>query len=181
VISNPELEKQAQQFDEHPAFTQLNDPPPISNYEQQQTLSTPIPPSPTTLQAPCSPSSIPEFTPLAVLGRGAFSKILLVQDKMNGQLYAMKVLRKIDVVTIGHETHVLTEQAILSRMSHPFVCRLYYAFQSTSKLYMVMSYAAGGDLFTLLRRRTLSEKQVAFYMAELVCALRYIHIHNVGK
>ena len=96
-----------------------------------------------------------------MLGRGAYSKILQVYDPSTGSMFAMKVLRKAALVQAAHYAHVLLEQSILSRMEHPFVCRLYYAFQSPDKLYMVMSYAAGGDVFTLLRRRPLTEADVA--------------------
>lgn len=136
-------------------------------------------PAPEATAAPVDPNYIPEFQPLAVLGRGAYSKIIQVRARDTGTLYAMKVLRKIDVVSVGHESHVLTEQAILARLAHPFVCRLFYAFQSQSKLYMVMTYAAGGDLWTLIRRQQLSEALCAFYTAELVLALRYAHAANV--
>jgi hypothetical protein len=166
---------------------------PSNSSSSSLTAAPPSAPSAVPAPAPDSPDYIPEFQPLAVLGRGAYSKILLVRDVsaskgrsssggvgLSGDhLYAMKVLRKVDVVSVGHEGHVLAEQAILARMSHPFVCRLFYAFQSRSKLYMVMSYAAGGDMWTLLRRQRLSEELCAFYIAELVLALRYTHACGV--
>ena len=129
--------------------------------------------------ASASAISIPSLIPLAVLGRGAYSKIVQVYDRSTRCMFAMKVIRKSGLTHPKHYSHVVLEQEILARMEHPFVCRLYYAFQSTEKLYMVMSYAAGGDLFTLLRRRQLSEADVALYAAELVLALRYIHRHGI--
>ena len=141
-------------------------------------------PSPNPYSSPSSASaasaiSIPSLVPLAVLGRGAYSKIVQVYDRSTRCMFAMKVIRKAGLTHPKHYSHVVLEQEILARMDHPFVCRLYYAFQSTEKLYMVMSYAAGGDMFTLLRRRQLTEADVALYAAELVLALRYIHRHGI--
>ena len=141
-------------------------------------------PSPDPYASPSSTSgpsaiSIPSLIPLAVLGRGAYSKIVQVYDRSTRCMFAMKVIRKSGLTHPKHYSHVVLEQEILARMEHPFVCRLYYAFQSTEKLYMVMSYAAGGDMFTLLRRRQLCEADVALYAAELVLALRYIHRHGI--
>lgn len=161
------------------AQTNSTTPAPIDN-SMSPSPSTSTLPTPTVDTAVHNdPNYIPEFQALSVLGRGAYSKILQVRDKQSGNLYAMKVLRKHDVVQIGHQSHILTEQSILARLNHPFICHLFYAFQSEQKLYMVMSYAAGGDLFSLIRRGRMSEYQVAFYMAELICALRYIHKHGI--
>ena len=139
----------------------------------------PSPSHPPQPPRPSSPISIPSLLPLAVLGRGAYSKILQVFDPHTRAMFAMKVLRKSALTQPAHYAHLLLEQSILSRMDHPFVCRLFYAFQSVEKLYLVMSYAAGGDLFTLLRRRPLTEGDVALYAAELILALRYLHRHCI--
>ena len=160
-------------------------PPPQSSYlsnasPDPSSQSQPPPTSPSSSSSlSSSVISIPCLVPLAVLGRGAYSKILQVFDRASQSMFAMKVISKAALTQRSQYAHVLAEQSILARMEHPFVCRLHCAFQSQLKLYMVMSYAAGGDLFTLLRRRTLTEAEVALYAAELVLALRYIHRHGV--
>ena len=168
-------------------------PSPQSSYPSHASPDAASPPQPAAASSPSSPSSqqtaaspssssvisIPALVPLAVLGRGAYSKILQVFDRQSQSMFAMKVISKAALTQRSHYAHVLAEQSILSRMEHPFVCRLHCAFQSQLKLYMVMSYAAGGDLFTLLRRRSLTEAEVALYAAELTLALRYIHRHGV--
>ena len=174
-----------------PSDAHTNSPSPFASQPSPNPYSSPSPssanpyssPSSSASASPSSPSSaaisIPSLVPLAVLGRGAYSKIVQVYDRSTRRMFAMKVIRKSGLTYPSHYSHVLLEQEILSRMEHPFVCRLYYAFQSSDKLYMVMSYAAGGDMFTLLRRRQLSEADVALYAAELVLALRYIHTHGI--
>jgi serine/threonine protein kinase len=116
-----------------------------------------------------------DFKAIAVLGRGAYSKIVQVQDKKTKEVYAMKVLRKNDVIQSRHVRHVMAERNILKVCAHPFIVKLYYSFQTQSKLYMIMDFAAGGDLFTYLRRKGLAEPVACFYTAELVLGLRHIH------
>lgn len=68
----------------------------------------------------------------------------------------------------------------MSKTESPFVVNLHYAFQSASRLYLVMDYMAGGELFLLLKKRQkLKEEVVQFYAAELVIALDYLHSQNV--
>ena len=183
-------------FSLSPSFHAVASPLPRASHAASPTdaprqlpVTTRLPPLPQPLLVPfvlasasasaASSISIPSLIPLAVLGRGAYSKIVQVYDRSTRCMFAMKVIRKSGLTHPKHYSHVVLEQEILARMDHPFVCRLYYAFQSTEKLYMVMSYAAGGDMFTLLRRRQLSEADVALYAAELVLALRYIHRHGI--
>lgn len=121
-----------------------------------------------------------DFEVVAVLGKGAFSKILLVRLIRTQELFAMKILVKKDVIRRKIVDHVMTEKSILMRLDHPYVIKLYFTFQSSTQLYLVMSWAAGGDLFTSLRRRGLSEPLACFYTAELVCALRYLHENGIA-
>eukprot|EP00457_Paulinella_chromatophora_P001379 gb/GEZN01001381.1/.p1 GENE.gb/GEZN01001381.1/~~gb/GEZN01001381.1/.p1 ORF type:complete len:874 (+),score=102.83 gb/GEZN01001381.1/:99-2720(+) len=116
-----------------------------------------------------------DFEPIAVLGRGAYSKIVQVKERKTSEIYAMKVLRKNDVIQSRHVRHVMAERNILKMCAHPFIVKLYYSFQTQTKLYMIMDFAAGGDLFTYLRRKGLAEPVACFYTAELVLGLRHIH------
>lgn len=116
---------------------------------------------------------------LAVIGQGAFSKIFQVRCKRTKALFAMKVLNKKQVVKSRQERHVITERNIMAKMNNPFVVRMTSAFQTSKHLYMVMTWAAGGDLFTSLRRAGLAEQLACLYVAELVVALRYLHAQKV--
>jgi len=120
-----------------------------------------------------------DFVVLAVLGRGGYGKVLLVRHLASGQLYAMKTLHKKAVIARKQVLRTMTEKEILTRVKHPFIVNLTFAFQSRAKLYMVMEYVEGGDLFTLLSTRGLASPQRAqLYAAELVLALG--HLHSLG-
>eukprot|EP00735_Rhodelphis_limneticus_P008517 TRINITY_DN2155_c0_g1::TRINITY_DN2155_c0_g1_i1::g.12753::m.12753 TRINITY_DN2155_c0_g1::TRINITY_DN2155_c0_g1_i1::g.12753 ORF type:complete len:456 (-),score=146.91,sp/P54644/KRAC_DICDI/44.54/1e-132,Pkinase/PF00069.20/1.9e-75,Pkinase_Tyr/PF07714.12/9.4e-36,PH/PF00169.24/1.3e-23,PH_11/PF15413.1/1.1e-08,PH_3/PF14593.1/1e-05,PH_3/PF14593.1/1.6e+02,Kinase-like/PF14531.1/19,Kinase-like/PF14531.1/3.4e-05,Pkinase_C/PF00433.19/1.4e-05,PH_9/PF15410.1/9.9e-05,PH_9/PF15410.1/4.6e+03,PH_8/PF15409.1/0.00068,PH len=121
-----------------------------------------------------------DFDILSVLGKGSFGKVLLVKKKNSGELLAMKVLKKESVIKQNEIQHTRTERAILQRIKHPFIVGLQYAFQTNEKLYMVMDYVAGGELYFHLRNeRRFPEKRVKLYMAELVLALEYLHKLNI--
>uniref|UniRef100_A0A1A9WI21 non-specific serine/threonine protein kinase n=1 Tax=Glossina brevipalpis TaxID=37001 RepID=A0A1A9WI21_9MUSC len=124
------------------------------------------------------------FTLICVLGTGACGKVFLVRK--NGgdddeELYAMKVLRKDEVVQ-GKKIaeHTTTERQVLEAIQQsPFLVGLHYAFQTDSKLYLVLDYVSGGELFTHLdKAKYFSEATVKIYIAEVVLALE--HLHKLG-
>ncbi|KAI7830011.1 kinase-like domain-containing protein [Kickxella alabastrina] len=124
--------------------------------------------------------TINNFTVLKLIGKGGYGKVYLVQHKLTHKYYAMKVLRKASILLKRRQiTFTMTERSILSEVQHPFIVKLYYAFQSNSKLYLIMEYVAGGELFThMANERIFSEDQAVFYAAELVLALA--HLHKLG-
>lgn len=107
--------------------------------------------------------------------------MILVRHKATGKLYAQKQLKKASLIV--HKKMVeqtQTERAILESVRHPFVVKLYYAFQDLEKLYLILEYAQGGELFLHLTQQTmLPETWAVFYLAELVLALSHLHL-NVG-
>ena len=120
--------------------------------------------------------SLDEFEKLKVLGRGNFGKVLLVRKKATGRLYAMKTLRKDRLVATAAVTHTVTERNVLTRLRHPFIVPLRYSFQTAERLFLVLDYASGGELFFHLSRvERFSEDRARFYAAEIVLALGYIH------
>jgi len=120
--------------------------------------------------------NLSHFDRKRVLGRGSFGKVYLVQKKSNGKLYALKTLKKEEVLSRGHIENALTEKNILQKADHPFVIRLRYSFQTESILYFVMDYCPGGELFMQLKKRgRFNEDTVQFYAAEVVLALQYLH------
>ncbi|KAK9447759.1 kinase-like domain-containing protein [Limtongia smithiae] len=119
-----------------------------------------------------------DFEPIRVLGKGAYGTVLLVREKATGRLFAQKQLKKASMKV--HKKHVeqtKTERAILESVRHPYIVKLFYALQDQHKLYLILEYAQGGELFShLLANRMLSEEVVTFYAAELVLALSHLHM-----
>ncbi|KAI9730044.1 MAG: serine/threonine protein kinase psk1 [Claussenomyces sp. TS43310] len=123
-----------------------------------------------------------DFQPLRCLGKGTYGTVLLVKQQVTGKLYAQKQFRKASLTV--HKKLVeqtKTERAILESVNrHPFVVKLFYAFQDHEKLYLILEYAQGGELFThLAEERMFSEEKASFYMAEMVLALEHLHT-NLG-
>ncbi|KAI9790935.1 MAG: Ribosomal protein S6 kinase alpha-5 [Piccolia ochrophora] len=119
-----------------------------------------------------------DFEPLRCLGKGTYGTVLLVKQKSTGRLFAQKQFRKASLVI--HKKLIeqtKTERAILESVNrHPFVVKLYYAFQDHEKLYLILEYAQGGELFThLASERMFAEDTAAFYLAETVLALEHLH------
>jgi serine/threonine protein kinase len=127
-----------------------------------------------------SPVGIHDFKLLAVLGRGGYGKVLLVQLRRSGETYAMKVLRKKQLVQKQQVERTKLERKILANINHPFIVRLHYSFQNKHKLYMVMDFVQGGDLFThLVSSGCFSELRAQLYVAEMVLALEHLHKRGV--
>ena len=119
-----------------------------------------------------------DFDPITCLGKGTFGTVLLVRQRATGRLYAQKMFRKAKLTvhpTLVEQTR--SERSILEAINqHPFIVSLHYAFQDHAKLYLVLDYASGGELFThLAHARLFPEPTAAFYLAELVLALDHLH------
>jgi len=124
--------------------------------------------------------AVEDFELLRVLGKGSFGKVFMVRLIVTGGVYAMKVLKKSEVVRRRQVEHTKAERRIMGGMEHPFIVSLRFAFQSSDKLYMVTDYCHGGELFFHLKKmRTFPEEMVRFYTAELVCALQHLHSNDV--
>lgn len=116
------------------------------------------------------------FDKLKTLGVGAFGEVALVRKKDTGMLYAMKTLRKSDVLKRNQVAHVKAERDILAEADNEWVVKLYYSFQDHHNLYFVMDFVPGGDLMGLLiRMEILDEPLARFYVAELVQAIESVH------
>ena len=126
--------------------------------------------------------AIEDFELLRVLGRGSFGKVMLVKkkDDANNTLYAMKTLRKQQLVKRNQLDHAETEKYVLQQIHNPFLVHLYYAFQTMDKLYMVIDYMGGGELFYWLKKdKKFSENRCRLYAAELSLALDALHSKNI--
>lgn len=100
--------------------------------------------------------------------------------KERGQLFAMKILRKTHLVKRRQIERTRTERKVLSVVNHPFIMKLHYAFQSDDKLYLVLDYCPGGELFFHLSRfRRFPERVARFYAAELLLAIGHLHKRGI--
>ncbi|TPX36492.1 hypothetical protein SmJEL517_g01316 [Synchytrium microbalum] len=125
--------------------------------------------------------TLDDFHLVRRVGKGGFATVYLVRLKAStGRYYALKAIKKADVVRLKQERQILNEKNILRAIKHPLIVELFVAFQDISYLYMVMEYVAGGDLFSYLRRvQRFSEDDSRFYTAEVVVALDYLHQQQV--
>lgn len=122
---------------------------------------------------------IDDFELLKILGKGAFGKVVLAQKKDNKKLYAIKILMKKQIIDTDQIEHTKAEKTILQHVNHPFLVGLEYAFQTNQKLYFVMQFMQGGELFQHLRSfRRFSEPQAKFYAACIVLGLGHMHNKN---
>lgn len=139
--------------------------------------------SPTSPSTSSSPSpNLDDFTLLKVIGKGSYGKVMLVRHNVEGDMnvYAMKMLRKENVIKRNQVEHTKTERNVLEAVSHPFIVTLHFAFQTPKKLYFVLEYCPGGELFFHLSRAgRFSEGRSRFYSAEILLAIEYLHRLNI--
>jgi len=115
-----------------------------------------------------------------ILGVGTFGRVKLVLHKPTNQAYALKCMRKQQVVATKQQSHVLNEKRILAAMDHPFVLRLMATYQDEGELYMLLELGLGGELFSLLAKKApLSDKDAKFYASSVVSIFTYMHGQKV--
>jgi serine/threonine protein kinase len=129
---------------------------------------------------PNEPITRESFDIIKVIGRGNFGKVCLVKRKSDRTLYAMKILKKSVIDKKKQKSHTLTERKVLSSANCPFIVKLFWAFQSNTKLYMVLEYMPGGELFFHLSKEgTFSEYRAKFYCGEILLALEHLHLNGI--
>ncbi|XP_036274008.1 serine/threonine-protein kinase Sgk2 isoform X1 [Pipistrellus kuhlii] len=122
-----------------------------------------------------------DFDFLRVIGRGNYGKVLLAKRKSDGRFYAVKVLQKKFILKNKEQNHIMAERnVLLKNVRHPFLVGLRYSFQTPEKLYFVLDYVNGGELFFHLQReRRFLEPRARFYAAEVASAIGYLHSLNI--
>lgn len=123
---------------------------------------------------------VDDFELLKVIGKGSFGKVMMVRKKDDGKIFAMKVLRKDAIIARRQVAHTRSEKEILGKINHPFIVNLHYAFQTDKKLYMILDYVNGGELFFHLKKEgKFAEARVRMYAAEIVLALAHLHSFEI--
>ncbi|KAJ5716148.1 Serine/threonine-protein kinase 32B [Penicillium malachiteum] len=119
------------------------------------------------------------FRLLRVVGKGAFGKVRIVERKDTALTFALKYIRKEEVVRSESVRNIIRERRMLEHLNHPFLCNLRYSFQDMEYIYIVVDLMNGGDLRFHISRKCFTEEAVRFWMAELGCALKYIHSQGI--
>merc|ERR1719231_225851 len=124
-------------------------------------------------------ASTDEFDLGVTLGTGSFGRVRFVTHKGMGSHWAIKILKKSEVIRLQQVEHMIWEKTILEASDHPFIVFLTCTFQDNKHLYMVLEYVVGGEFFTHLRNAgrldTISSK---FYSAQVALIFEYLHSHD---
>ena len=128
-----------------------------------------------------TPTSIKDFDIIKPISKGAFGSVFLAKKKATGDYFAIKVLKKADMIAKNQITNVKAERMILMKQAEsPFVAKLFFTFQSKENLYLVMEYLNGGDCAALIKSLgSLPEEWTKNYIAEVILGLDYLHQRGV--
>lgn len=122
---------------------------------------------------------VDDFDTLNIIGRGAFGEVRVCRMKSNQTVYAMKIMKKSEMLKKNQVAHIRAERDVLALADNPWVVRLEYSFQDNLNLYLIMEYLQGGDLMTILMKYDiLTEAQTRFYIAETALAIASVHRLN---
>uniref|UniRef100_A0A674N7E3 protein kinase C n=1 Tax=Takifugu rubripes TaxID=31033 RepID=A0A674N7E3_TAKRU len=131
---------------------------------------------------PMRPLSLQDFRMIAVLGRGHFGKVLLSEYKKTGTMYAIKALKKGDIIARDEVESLMCEKRIFEIVNmshHPFLVNLLACFQTPEHVCFVMEYTAGGDLMMHIHTDVFTEPRAVFYSACVVLGLQFLHDHKI--
>ena len=114
------------------------------------------------------------------LGTGSFGRVRLVFQQKENKFYALKILKKIEIMKLKQVDHILSEMSILNLIDHPFIVRMRGVSQNDRYLYIVLEYVQGGELFTYLRSvKSLRNEDAIFYAGQVLLMFEYLHTKNV--
>ncbi|KAF8253076.1 kinase-like protein [Wilcoxina mikolae CBS 423.85] len=126
------------------------------------------------------PLTMNDFELMTVVGKGSFGKVMQVKKRDTQRVYALKTIRKQHIISRSEVNHTLAERTVLAQINNPFIVPLKFSFQSPEKLYLVLAFVNGGELFHHLQREGKFDiNRARFYTAELLCALECLHGFNV--
>jgi CRP-like cAMP-binding protein len=124
-----------------------------------------------------------DLTTLAVLGSGTFGRVTLVQDKKSKAVYALKAMLKSEIVAHKQQSNVLNEKNVMISSNHTFILRLFQTFKDSKKLYMLLEFVQGGELFSVLHTATgdgVPDASAKFYGAAVMLAIGYLHNKDIA-
>ncbi|CAA6657979.1 unnamed protein product [Spirodela intermedia] len=122
---------------------------------------------------------VDDFVLLTIIGRGAFGEVRLCREKTTGHVYAMKKLKKSEMLRRGQVEHVKAERNLLAEVDSPCIVKLYCSFQDDEYLYLIMEYLPGGDMMTLLMRKDILTEDEAYYLHVFLSFFRDIKPDNL--
>ncbi|CAP34912.2 Protein CBR-PKN-1 [Caenorhabditis briggsae] len=129
-----------------------------------------------------APLTVDQFRLISVLGRGHFGKVILSQHNPTSNYYALKVLKKGDILGRDEVESLMVEKRIFevsSRARHPFLVNLHGCFQTVEHVFFCMEYSMGGDLMRHIHDDVFDEVRGCFYAACVVLGLDFLHKHNI--
>lgn len=124
-----------------------------------------------------------DLTHVAVLGSGTFGRVTLVQDKVSKNVYALKAMLKSEIVAHKQQANVINEKNVMMQCNHPFILRLFQTFKDPKKLYMLLEFVQGGELFSVLHkpdRDGVPDNHAKFYATGVLLALAYLHSKDIA-
>lgn len=130
--------------------------------------------------APAESILFEDLKPIATLGKGSFGHVQLVQHRKTGVTYALKAVNKAQIVQTGQQGHVLSEKRVMVQLNHPFLVKLHATYKNQCQLFFLMDVAMGGELFSVLREKTLFDEDTArFFAASVLLAFEAMHASNI--
>ncbi|KAJ2472534.1 hypothetical protein GGI02_001523, partial [Coemansia sp. RSA 2322] len=120
-----------------------------------------------------------KFRLLRVIGRGSFGKVRIVEHRETAKPYALKYINKATCIRMRSHVNTIRERDMLEELDHPFVVNLRFSFQDEFSMFMVMDLMIGGDLRFHMMRRRFVEGVIKFWIAELACAISYLHANGI--
>ena len=159
-------------------------PKDILNDPKAPTLDTPQDKEARNLRKKTGAYYLNDFNFISTLGTGTFGRVRLVKHRdepAENLPLALKCLKKSEIIRLKQIEHVKSEKAILARINHPYIVNLKGTFQSPTHVFMLLDYACGGELFTLLRREGRFSNDVGlFFAVEIILAFEYLHSSNIA-
>jgi serine/threonine protein kinase len=120
--------------------------------------------------------SLLDFDIIRTLGTGSFGRVKYAKSRIDGQHYAIKFMKKHDIIKLKQVDHINSERSIMAQLNHPFIVNMHGSFKDERFIYIVMECVGGGELFTHLRRaKRFTDEQAKFYAAQIAAVFQYLH------
>ena len=114
------------------------------------------------------------------VGTGTFGRVRIVRHVKTGKYFALKILKKNEIIRLKQVEHILSEKHILAQIDHPFIVKLFATFKDAKNLYMLMEFVPGGEIFSHLRRAgRFTNETTKFYAASIVLAIQSLHQKDI--